>query len=430
MSTELLAIIGIIVLIILLFLRMWIGMAMIIVGFVGFAIVRGLMPALSMIAQLPFQNVNNYPLTTIPLFVFMGVVLFNTGIGKDLYDAGYAWVGSLRGGLAMATVVACAIFGAITGISAPALVTMGKVAIPEMKKHGYSDSFACGSVACSGTLAILIPPSIPLILYGILTQNSVGKLFMAGIIPGILLSVLFIAVIVVWTRINPAIGPAGPKTTWKRKIVSTGNIWPTILLVLLVLGGIYGGIFSPTEAGAIGAFGTCVITALMRRLNFKIFTDSLLEATRMTAFIALLITGAYVMSKFFAVSGLPALLSETLTGMHAPGLVLFFLIVLYLILGMVLDIMSAVLVTIPVVYPIIIALGFDPIWFGIMLTILTQMGLVTPPVGLDVFVLGGSIKVPLYTIFKGVTPFVIMDLVCIIILIFFPQVATWLPSTM
>jgi len=431
MSPELLAVIGIIVLIILLFLRMWIGMAMIIVGFVGYALIQGLIPSLYMIVQLPFQTVNYYPLTTIPLFVFMGIVLFNTGIGKDLYDAGYAWVGSFRGGLAMATVVACAVFGAITGISAPALVTMGKVAIPEMKKYGYDDSFACGSVACSGTLAILIPPSIPLILYGILTQNSVGKLFMGGIMPGLMLAMLYILIIVIWTRINPKIGPAGPKTTVKRKLITAGNIWPTVLLVLLVLGGIYGGIFTPTEAGAVGAFGTCVITALMRRLNFRIFVDSLLEAARMTAMIALLIIGAYVLGKFLAISGLPTLLSETLTTMQVPSwVVLIFLVMLYIILGMVLDIMSAVLVTIPVIYPIVTALGFDPIWFGIILSLVTQMGLVTPPVGLDVFILGGSIKVPLFTIFKGVTPYVITDLVCIIILMFFPIIVTWLPGTM
>jgi len=431
MSSELIATLGIVILIVLILLRLWIAAAMSIVGFVGFALLMGFKPALGVLAQIPFSTVNYYPLTTIPLFVFMGVILFNTGIGKDLYDAAYAWVGSVRGGLAMATTVACAIFGAITGISAPALVTMGKVAIPEMRKRGYGESFATGCVACAGTLAILIPPSIPMIIYGILTQKSIGQLFMAGIMPGILLMCLYIVVIFIWTRVKPQVAPAGEKTTMKRKMVTAGRIWPTVLLVLLVLGGIYGGIFTPTEAGAIGAFGACLITLLMRRLNFKMFVASLLEAAKMTAFILILIVGAYVLMKFLAVSGLTNLLETQVGGMDVPRwVVMLVLIVIYIILGMVLDITSAVIMTIPVVFPIITGLGYDPIWFGIVIILLIQMGLVTPPVGLDVFILGGAINVPLFTIFKGVAPYVVADLVCIVILMIFPSIATWLPYTM
>jgi C4-dicarboxylate transporter DctM subunit len=431
MSSELLAAIGIVILIVLILLRLWIAAAMSIVGFVGFGLVMGWKPALGVLAQIPFSTVNYYPLTTIPLFVFMGVILFNTGIGKDLYDFAYAWVGRFRGGLAMATTVACAVFGAITGISAPALVTMGKVAIPEMRKRGYGESFSAGCVACAGTLAILIPPSIPMIIYGILTQKSIGQLFMAGIMPGIMLMGLYIVLIAVWTRIRPSVAPAGDKSTMKVKMVTLWHVWPAILLVLLVLGGIYGGVFTPTEAGAIGAFGACLITLAMRRLNFKMFVASLLEAAKMTAFILILIVGAYVLMKFLAVSGLTNLLETEVGGMDVPHwVVMLVLIVIYIVLGMVLDVTSAVIMTIPVVFPIVTAMGYDPIWFGVVIILLIQMGLVTPPVGLDVFILGGAINVPLFTIFKGVAPYVVVDLVCIVILMIFPSIATWLPYTM
>lgn len=431
MSSELIAVLGIVCLIVLILLRLWIAAAMSIVGFVGFALLMGLKPALGVLAQIPFSTVNYYPLTTIPLFVFMGVILFNTGIGKDLYDFAYAWVGSLRGGLAMATTVACAVFGAITGISAPALVTMGKVAIPEMRKRGYGESFATGCVACAGTLAILIPPSIPMIIYGVLTQKSIGQLFMAGIIPGIMLMSMYLVLVAIWTGIRPSVAPKGEKSTMKHKMVTLWHVWPALVLVALVLGGIYGGIFTPTEAGAIGAFGACVITAAMRRLKFKIFVDSLLEAAKMTAFILILIVGAYILMKFLAVSGLTNLLETTVGGMDVPHwVVMLFLIVIYIVLGMVLDITSAVIMTIPVVFPIVTGMGYDPIWFGVVTILLIQMGLVTPPVGLDVFILGGAINVPLFTIFKGVAPYVVVDLLCIVILMIFPSIATWLPYTM
>jgi C4-dicarboxylate transporter DctM subunit len=431
MSPEIIGAIGLAIMIVLILFGMWIAAAMAIVGFVGYALLRGFIPAIGVLTQIPFSTVNYYPLTTIPLFIFMGVILFNTGIGRDLYDTAYKWVGQLRGGLAMATVLACAMFGAITGISAPALVTMGKVAIPEMKKYGYSDTFAAGSVACAGTLAILIPPSIPMIIYGILTQKSIGQLFMAGLVPGILLSLLFIITIYIVTGVNKKAGPAGPRTSMRVKLGSVKNTWPTVLLFLVILGGIYGGIFTPTEAGAIGAFGALVITAVMRRLTYKIVLDSLLESVRMTAMILLLIVGAYILGKFLAVSTLPAWLGATIGHMAIPHWAVFAMfIVLYVILGMLLDVMSAVIITIPIVYPIVLAMGFDPIWFGVIIVMLVQMGLVTPPVGLDVFILSGAIDVPLFTIFRGIIPYMVAILICIILLMAFPQIALWLPNSM
>jgi tripartite ATP-independent transporter DctM subunit len=423
--------IGLAVLLILLFSGMWIGAAMATVGFVGYAIIAGFKPALAMVSQIPFTTMAWYPLTCVPLFIFMGIVIYRSEIGKDLYGTAYAWLGQFRGGLAMATVVACALFAAITGVSSPALATLGKVAVPEMRKYKYDDKLATGSLVCAGTMAFLIPPSVAFIIYGILTENSIAKLFMAGFFPGILLTCLFIATIAIITARRPAAGPAGPKTSWKEKIVSLKGTWAMIVLFLLIIGGIYGGIFTPTEAGAVGAFAALVIAFVMRRFSFRKLLDSLTEAGQTTAFIMLLIIGAYILMKFLAVSQLTLALGSVVTELAVPRMVIFAaIVVLYLILGMFLDIVSAVILTIPVLYPAVIALGFDPIWYGVMVVILIEIGLVSPPVGMDAFVLSGVTGIPLGTIFRGAVPFLIAMLVCIVILIVFPQIALFLPGTM
>jgi C4-dicarboxylate transporter DctM subunit len=431
MSPEIVGIIGLVVLLILLFAGMWIGAAMAMVGFCGYAYIVGIKPAFGMISQIPFTTMAWYPLTCVPLFIFMGVVIFQSGVGKDLYKTAYTLVGQLRGGLAMATVIACALFAAITGVSSPALATLGKVAVPEMKKYKYDEKLALGSLVCAGTMAFLIPPSVAFIIYGILTETSIARLFIAGFLPGILLSALFISTIAIITARNPKAGPAGPKTSFKEKIVSLRLTWPVVLLFLLVLGGIYGGVFTPTEAGAIGAFGALVISVAMGRLNFKKFLESVLEAGQTTAFIMLLIIGAYILMKFLAVSKLTLLLGATVAHLPVPPMAIFAAIaILYIILGMFLDIVSAVILTIPVLYPVIITVGFDPIWYGVMVVILIEMGLVTPPVGMDAFVLSGVTGIPLSTIFRGAVPFLVAVIVCIIILAIFPQIALFLPSTM
>lgn len=431
MSPETTGLIGLILLVVLLFFRMWIGAAMAMVGFLGYAYLMGIKPAFGVISQIPFTTVGWYPMSTVPLFILMGVILFNSEVGAALYETAYNWVGQLRGGLAMSTVVACALFASITGVSAPAIVTMGKVAVPEMRKRKYDDKLATGSIVSAGTLAFLIPPSMAFIIYGILTEQSIGVLFMAGFLPGVMLTALLIGTIVVITRRRPEAGPPGPKTSFKAKIVSLKGTWHTILLFLIVLGGIYGGIFTPTEAGAIGAFGAIMITALSGRLTPKGFFSSLLEAAQTTAMVFLLIIGAYILMKFLAVSKLPFVLSEQVAGLPLPRMVIFAgIVLLYIILGMFLDIFSAVIITIPVIYPLILALGFDPIWFGVIVVIVCEMGLITPPVGLDVFVLSGAIDVPLFTIFRGVVPFLVAMIIGIILLAAFPQIALFLPSTM
>ena len=431
MSPEIVGLIGLIVLLILLFAGMWIGAAMAMVGFFGYAYIVGIQPAFAMVSQIPFTTMAWYPLTCVPLFIFMGVVIFHAGVGKDLYKTAYTLVGQLRGGLAMATVVACALFAAITGVSAPALATLGKVAVPEMKKYKYDEKLALGSLVCAGTMAFLIPPSVAFIIYGILTETSIARLFMAGFFPGILLTALFVATIMIITARNPKAGPAGPKTSFTDKIVSLKFTWPTVVLFLVVLGGIYRGIFTPTEAGAIGAFGALVISIAMGRLNFRKFLEALLEAGQTTAFIMLLIIGAYILMKFLAVSKLTLLLGATVANLPVPPMAIFGAIaILYIILGMFLDIVSAVILTIPVLYPVVLTLGFDPIWYGVMVVILIEMGLVTPPVGMDAFILSGVTGIPLSTIFRGAIPFLVAAIICIIILAIFPQIALFLPSTM
>jgi C4-dicarboxylate transporter, DctM subunit len=431
MSPELVGIIGLVVLIVLMFLRMWIGAAMAIAGFVGFAYLSGWDKALVMAAQTPYNTIAMYAFAAVPMFVLMGALVSNTGVGADLYNSAYKVVGQLRGGLALATIVACAMFAAICGSSSAETLTIGKVALPEMKKFQYSDTLATGSIASGGTMGILIPPSIGFLLYGLLTEQSVGYLFMAGILPGVLLSFLFILVIIIWTRINPRSGPAGPRVPFKEKVFSLKNTWATVVLFVLVLGGIYKGIFTPTEAGAIGAFGAIIITLISRRLRGKNLINSILETATTTAIILIIMAGAYIFMKFLTVSKLPFEMANFIKGLGLSTYIVWaVIIVIYLILGMFLDIMSAMVLTVPLIYPVILAMGFDPIWFGVQVVLLMEMGLITPPVGMNVFIMSSVTDVKMGTIFKGVWPFVCAMMACIIILTIFPDIALFIPRHM
>jgi C4-dicarboxylate transporter DctM subunit len=431
MSHETIGLIGIAFLIVLLFLRMWVALAMALVGFFGIAYLESFGQAFLVAGTAPYVFISKYALTTLPMFVLMGNIIAVSGIGTDLFCTADKWVGQLRGGLALATTLACALLAAIAGVSSVALVTMGKIALPEMRKRKYDDDLATGCIACAGTLAFLIPPSVALIIYGILTQQSVGKLFMAGILPGLLLVALFVVAITVITAFHPQAGPAGPKTTFKEKIVSLKGVWAMLALFLLVLGGIYMGVFTPTEGGAVGAGGAILISTISRRLNLKDFGYSLVDTGLMTAMVLLLMMGASIFIKFMAISKVPFMLGETISQLAVSPMTIFAgIIILYLILGMFTDIMASILLTVPILYPVIISLGFDPIWFGVIVVIVIEIGLVTPPIGLDVFILGGVTGVPVSTIFRGVWPFCIAGIICIVILAIFPQIALFIPSTM
>jgi C4-dicarboxylate transporter DctM subunit len=431
MSTEIIGVIGIAVLIVLIFLRIWIGVCMVLVGFVGYAILTDWGNALVVAGTEPYSNIAFYPITVIPLFILMGAVVSNTGVAGDLYNTAYTWIGRLRGGLAMSTVWACAGFAAICGSSAATAATMGKVALPEMKKYNYDAKLSSGAVAAGGTMGILIPPSMGFILYGILCEVNIGKLFMAGIIPGILEAVFYMAAIWIMCRWKPTMGPPAEGTTFMAKIISLKGTWAMLLLFILVMGGIYQGIFTPTEAGAIGAFGSIVITFIGRRLNWTNLRGSVVETAQTTAMIVFMIVGAFILMRFLAVSQLPYMLSELVAGLPFHRMwIIIFIILMYIILGCFLDIYAAIILTVPIIYPVILALGFDVIWFGVLMVRVMEMGLITPPMGMNVFILASVTDVPIGTIYRGVVPFIIADILHVALLVAIPSISLFLPDTM
>jgi tripartite ATP-independent transporter DctM subunit len=432
MSAEAIGIIGVCLLLFLIFMRMNIGLAMASVGFFGFAYVASMKSALGMLSSTAYHTVAYYPISVVPLFILMGGVISNSGMGEVLFEGAYKWLGHLRGGLGAATILACAVFAAMCGSSTAETVTLGRITLPEMKKYRYSDSFACGCVASAGSLAILIPPSIGLLLYGILTEQSVGLLFMAGIVPGILLTTLFVATVLIITMVHPeAAPPNSVKTPLMERIRILKVMGPILVLIILVLGGIYMGIFTPTEAGGIGAFAAIVVTTVVGYLKPRKLLASISETGKTTAMILMLIIGAFIFMKFLAISKLTFALPRFIGGLGlSPYVTLFAIVIFYILLGMFFEILSGMPLTIPLIYPLVIQLGFDPVWFGVILVLLMEMGLVTPPIGLNVFLLSTVTDVPLGTIFKGVWPFVVAIFVCIMLVVVFPELALFLPKSM
>ena len=431
MSVELIGLLGIILLLFVIFSGMWLGFAMAFVGFLGLTILMGFDKAGNVLATLPYTNTAFYSISALPLFVLMGVVVGSSGIGEDLYHTAYKWFGRFPGGLAISTVFAAGGFAAITGSSSAAIVTLGSVALPEMKKFEYSDRLASGTIAAGGTIGILIPPSIGFILYAVLTEESVGRLFMAGIIPGILEILFYVVTIYLICIMVPSYGPRGPKTSWSEKFYSLKTTWPVLALFCLVIGGIYGGIFTPTEAGAIGAFGSVIIILAMRRLNLVSVTSSIMQSLRLTGMIFILVIGSFFFAHFLALTKLPFFLSDFVIELSISKYVaLAAIILLYIILGMFLEIFSCIVLTVPILYPTVQALGFDMIWFGVIMVRVMEVGLITPPIGMNAFMLAGVSKLPLDTIFKGIIPFFCADILHILLLIAFPQISLWLPQTM
>jgi tripartite ATP-independent transporter DctM subunit len=431
MSVEIIGLLGLLFLFFFLFSGMWLGFAMAFVGYLGLIAVMGFHNAGQVLASLPYTTGAFYPISALPLFVLMGVVVGASGIGKDLYYTAHKWFGRFPGGLAISTIFASGGFAAITGSSSASIVTLGTVALPEMKKYKYSDKLAAGVVAAGGTIGILIPPSLGFILYAILTEESIGRLFMAGIIPGILEVLFYTATVYLMCTINPANGPRGPRTSFVEKIVSLKTTWPVLALFLLVIGGIYGGLFTPTEAGAVGAFGSIIIIMIMRRLSVKGLSNSILDALKLIGMIFVLVIGAFIFAHFLALTKLPFYLSDLVSGLSmSKYLALVVIILLYIVLGMFLEIFSCIVLTIPILFPTIQALGFDMIWFGVIMVRVMEIGLITPPIGMNVFMLGGVTRLPMETIFKGIVPFLIADFLHVALLIAVPQISLWLPNTM
>ena len=432
MSLTTIGIIGIAILVILLFSNMPVGFVMGFLGFLGFSYVVNINAGLSLLAMDIWDVFGSYGLTVIPLFVFMGQIAFHAGISRRLYDSAYVLVGHRRGGLAMATVAACAGFSAISGSTNATAATMATVTLPEMKRYNYDMSLATGTVAAAGSLGILIPPSVIFIVYGILTEQSIGKLFAAGIFPGILLSILFMLTIYLRVLKNPSLAPPGPKTSIKEKMVSFVGVIETLLLFAMVMGGIFFGIFTPTEAAAAGAFLTLLIAILRRQLTWQGFVQSLADTTRISCMVMVIVTGATIFGHFMAITRLPFELAGWVSSLPLPRSAIMMVIVLiYLFGGCFMDALAMIMLTIPIFFPVAQALGFDPIWFGVVIVLITEMGVITPPVGVNVYVVYGVAKdVPLEEIFKGVFPMLLALLLCNLILLFFPQIALFLPSLM
>ncbi len=433
MSLTTIGIVGIVILVIVLFSKMPVGFVMGFLGFLGFSYVVNLEAGLSLLIRDIWDVFSSYGLTVIPLFVFMGQIAFHAGISRRLYDSAYVLLGHRRGGLAMATVGACAGFSAISGSTNATAATMATVTLPEMKRYKYDMSLATGTVAAAGSLGILIPPSVIFIVYGILTEQSIGKLFAAGILPGILLSCLFLLTIHLRVMRNPSLAPPGPRTSFKEKIRSFSGVLETLLIFAMVMGGMFFGIFTPTEAAAVGAFLTLLIAIVRRQLSWKGFVQSLADTTKISCMVMVIVTGATIFGHFMAITRVPYDLATWVGSLPLHRSAIMGVVVLvYLFGGCFMDALAMIMLTIPIFFPVAQTLGFDPIWFGVVIVLITEMGVITPPVGVNVYVVYGVVRqeVPLEAIFRGVLPMLVALLVCNLILLLFPQIALFLPSFM
>ena len=432
MDPTLLSILIFLLLFVLLAAGMPIGFAMGVSAFLGTLMLIDTDAALALLGQTAYETARTYDLSVVPMFVLMGYIAGGAGLSESLYRACNAWLGHRRGGLALATIGGCGAFAAICGSSLATAATMSQIALPEMRRYKYDDRLATGSVAAGGTIGILIPPSVLMVIYGLLTETSITKLFLAGMVPGVLTVFGFMIAISVMTRINPSLGPPAERSTLRQRLLALRDVWGTVVLFLLVIGGLYLGVFSPTEAASIGAVGALLLGILNGRFSWQLLYNSLMETVKTTAMIFTILIGAILFNNFLILASLPDLISEWIT--HLPlghVAILIVILLMYLVLGCLLDSLAMVLLTIPIVFPIISALGFDPIWFGILVVMVVELGLITPPIGMNVFVIKGIAKdVPLESIFRGVMPFVIAQIILIGIIVTFPQIALWLPSTM
>jgi C4-dicarboxylate transporter DctM subunit len=432
MSADLVAVVGFVSLFVLMLLRVPVGMAMGLVGVAGFGYLAGATPALKIVGHTTMRSVTDFNFAVVPLFLLMGSFATNSGMSRELFRTANAFLGHLRGGLGIATIAACGGFAAICGSSVATAATFSRVAYPEMRRYGYPQSFATGVIAAGGTLGIMIPPSTVLAIYGLITEQDIGKLFIAGVIPGIVAVLMYMATITLIGRLRPGYLPAGKPVPWRERIASTRDVWATLLLFFFVIGGIYGGLFTATEAAGMGAAGAFIISVLRRRLSGADILRSLLEATRTTAAVFTVLIGALLFGYFLTITQTPQKVTEFLVGLGIGRYgVLALIMVMYLVLGTLMDALAMIILTVPIVFPVIKALGFDPIWFGIIIVMVAELGLIHPPVGMNIFVIKSVVEdVKISTIFYGVLPFIITDILRLILLIAFPILALWLPSQM
>jgi tripartite ATP-independent transporter DctM subunit len=430
MSTNLIAVIGIVILLILMFNGMNIGWAMLLVGFFGYAYVVNFNAALGVLSTVPTTQAANYSLTVIPLFILMGNLAYASGISSGLYNACDKLLSRLPGGLSCATIGASACFGAICGSTQATAATIGVIAIPEMRKYGYDDSLSCGSVSVGGTLGIMIPPSSPMIVYGLLAMVSIGKLFSAGVLPGILEAVLCMATVVVLAKVNPKLVPNSVHYTAKERLRSIVGLIPMVILFGIVFVGMFSGWFTINESAAAGALVALIMMIVMRKFTWKSFFNVMKETVKTTGMTYLILIGAVVFGNFLTITNMPANLARMVAGLNVSRyVILAIIVVIYFIMGMLMDALPMMMLTVPIFLPIMTQLGFDELWFGIIIIVVMQLGLITPPVGSSCYVISGIARdVPLIQIFKGSLPFCIPLLLTIVLLAIFPQIALWLPN--
>ncbi len=431
MSEVSVGILGLAVVLALFLTGIELGFAMAIVGFLGFSYIVSTKAALNLLAKDVFDVFATYGFTVIPLFILMGQIAFNAGIARRLYNTSYKFFGHIPGGLAMATVGGAAAFGAITGSSPATAATFASVAVPEMDRYGYEKKLSTGIVASVGTLGSLIPPSVTLIVYGIITEQSIGRLFLAAVFPGLIITLFLFSIVYGWCRLNPSLGPKGEKSNWKERIISLKDvIWP-IIIFIVVIGGLTWGFFTPTEAGSIGTFAVLLISIAKRDINFKGFLKSVAEALRTACMVLVLIAGSTIFGHFLVVTKIPMLAADWIVGLQYPHfLIMIFILIIYEIGGSFIDDLAFMVLATPIFFPVVIKLGYDPIWFGVILHIFVMIGCLIPPVAINVFVVKNITKIPFGVIYRGVTPFLIALIFCAFFLFLFPQIALFLPSVL
>jgi C4-dicarboxylate transporter, DctM subunit len=432
MSPDTIALLGFLALFALMLLRVPVGMAMGLVGVVGFGTIVGFAPAMKLVGQVTMRTVTDYTFGVIPMFILMGAFVTASGMSRELFKMTESFLGHRKGGLGFATILACGGFAAISSSSVATAATFATVAYPEMRRNNYPQSFATGVIAAGGTLGIMIPPSTVLAIYGVITQQDIGKLFIAGIVPGLLAIVMYIICIMIIARVKPDFLPAARKATWAERRAAVRDVWAPILLFVFVIGGLYGGLFTPTEAGGVGAGGAFIIGFLRGRLPLPAIKEALLTATRTSAAVFTILIGALIFGYFLTITQTPQKITALLLGTGlGPYWILFIILLMYLILGCLMDSMAMIILTVPIIFPVVTQLGFDPIWFGVIVVMVVELGLIHPPVGMNVFVIKSVIpEVSFSTIFKGVIPFIVTDLIRLGILVAFPVLVLWLPGKM
>jgi len=431
MSQTVIGLIGCVIVVVLILMGTHLGLTLLIAGFIGFALIGGWGAALGNLAIIPFNRMGDYNFTVLAMFFLMAAFVAQGGIGKEAYQTARAWVGQFKGGLAMATVGGCGLFAAVAGSSLAGSIVMGKVAYPEMRKAGYDMPLAAGVISAGGTLGILIPPSMGFILIGIMAELNIGQLFIAGLLPGISEVVFYMLALAVVCKINPKLAPGGIKPTWRERGASVKQTWPIALLFLVVMGSIYGGVCTVTEAGAIGAFGALIITLVRREMSRRRFWDSLMDTARMMGMIVVILAGVFLFNAFLAVTQLPNTLGEFLVGLPlSKWAILAIILLVYMVLGCFFDVLAIVILTIPILFPAMEALKFDIIWWSVITVRIIEIGQITPPFGINLFGLRGVIDAPLSAIYRGVIPFIIADVLNIAMLCAFPIISTFLAYKM